>query len=117
MSWTELETAARGTVRLVAAVFDLEPETFLRPNKGRPEHVHARQVVMYLLRTEGGFDQALIGRALGGRHHSTVWHAVQRVERLRDDEALDAAITALQAMYRELRAASECVPEVLREAA
>lgn len=115
--WSDLNMAVRGTSRLVAAVFDLEPAAFLAPTKGRPEHVHARQVVMYLLRTEGGFDQDMIGSAMGGRHHSTVWHAVQKVERLRDDEALDAAISGLQEMYRALSAASERVPDALKEAA
>lgn len=62
---------------------------------------YARHLVMYLLRELGRQPLSDIGRLLGGRDHSTVIHAVQRIaqevacipETRRDVEALRSALT------------------------
>ncbi len=62
---------------------------------------YARHLVMYLLRELGRQPLSDIGRLLGGRDHSTVIHAVQRIanelqvvpETRRDVEALRASLT------------------------
>ncbi len=41
-----------------------------------------RQILMYLLRTELGLPLQEVGRVAGGRDHSTVIHAVDRITRL-----------------------------------
>src|SRR5262249_32151007 len=43
-----------------------------------------RQVAMYLAKHVGGWSTTRIGRFYNGRDHSTVCHALQRIERLRD---------------------------------
>ena len=108
----DFATALRCVSRLVAAVFDLEPPTFLGPAKGGPHQVLARQTLIYLLHTEASFDQTEIAEALG-RHHSTVWHAIQVVTALRDDDDIDRAFTLLGEVYRDFRQAQERVPELL----
>lgn len=56
-----------------------------------------RQVAMYLIRDLLGIPLVDIGRAFGGRDHSTVIHSVQKVEELlATDEALRTRIEALR---------------------
>jgi chromosomal replication initiator protein len=43
---------------------------------------HARLVVMHILRNEG-WSLSQIGRALGGRCHTTIMHGVNRADNLR----------------------------------
>ncbi len=57
----------------------------------------ARHVAMYLLREDAGMGLAEIGRALGGRDHSTVLHARNRVADLvRADDGVRAELAALR---------------------
>ncbi len=55
----------------------------LRARDRRPPVVWARQLAMYLARELTGASLPDIGRAFGGRNHTTVLHAVRRV-RARD---------------------------------
>jgi len=58
----------------------------------------SRQVSMYLAKHVGGWSLPKIGRYYNGRHHTTVLHAVRKIERLRQgDEALDALLDVLTA--------------------
>jgi len=45
-----------------------------------------RQVAMYLARELTGGSLAEIGRAFGGKHHTTVLHSIQKIERLRPQD-------------------------------
>lgn len=47
--------------------------------------VYARQVLMFLLRSELALPLEQIGHILGGRDHSTVIHGVSKIETLRTD--------------------------------
>lgn len=110
----DLEPELRRAARLVAAAFDMDPVDFLGPGKGPPAFVHARQVVAYLLSMEGGFDQKHVATAMG-RHHSTVWHAVQKIEALREEGEMDRGMASLGEMYRTLREASGRVCDAMCE--
>lgn len=56
----------------------------------------SRQISMYLAKHVGGWSMVKIGRFYNGRHHTTVLHAIQKVQRLRsDDESIDALIEVL----------------------
>jgi hypothetical protein len=58
----------------------------------------SRQVAMYLAKNVGGWSTIRIGRFYNGRHHTTVLHAIAKIERLRQtDETLDALIEVLTA--------------------
>ena len=64
----------------VCAYFDVDQDVL----KGRLRDKHtalARQVAMYLLREEGNLPFAAIGHVLGGKDHSTVMHACQRISK------------------------------------
>jgi Bacterial dnaA protein helix-turn-helix len=56
----------------------------------------SRQVSMYLAKNVGGWSTTRIGRFYNGRHHTTVLHAIEKIERLRQtDESLDALIEVI----------------------
>jgi len=62
----------------------------------------SRQISMYLAKHVGGWSMVKIGRFYNGRHHTTVLHAIQKVQRLRsEDESIDALIELLIAALRE----------------
>jgi chromosomal replication initiator protein len=46
-----------------------------------------RQVAMYLCRKLTGMSYPEIGRLFNDKHHSTVMHSVEKIERLVDDDA------------------------------
>ncbi len=51
---------------------------------------------MYLAKNVVGWSTTKIGRFYNGRHHTTVLHAIQKIERLRQtDESVDALIEVL----------------------
>ncbi len=69
--------------------------------KGRVPGNHAgpclsRQISMYLAKNVAGWSTTRIGRFYNGRHHTTVLHAIGKIERLRQtDESVDALIEVL----------------------
>lgn len=57
----------------------------------------ARQIAMYLLRTENGLSLPAIGEHLGGRDHSTVSHGVEKIDAdMQNDETLRQIVTRLR---------------------
>ena len=56
----------------------------------------SRQVSMYLAKHVGRWSLSQIGRFYNGRHHTTVLHAIAKIERLRrSDESVYALIEVL----------------------
>jgi hypothetical protein len=59
----------------------------------------SRQVSMYLAKYVGGWSLPKIGRFYNGRHHTTVLHAITKIERLRKtEETFDSLIDVLAAL-------------------
>ncbi|MDQ1469518.1 MAG: hypothetical protein QOJ99_998 [Bryobacterales bacterium] len=51
---------------------------------------------MYLAKHVGGWSMPKIGKFYNGRHHTTVLHAIRKVEQLRrSDDSIDALIEML----------------------
>lgn len=64
------------------------------------EIVRPRQVACYLLRQEAGVSLTQIGQWLGGRDHTTVLHACERIAAsLEEDEVLRREIQSIQGLY------------------
>jgi chromosomal replication initiation ATPase DnaA len=64
----------------------------------QPGSCFSRQVAMYLGKNVAGWSTTRIGRFYNGRHHTTVLHAIAKIERLRQaDETIDALIEVLTA--------------------
>ena len=56
----------------------------------------SRQVSMYLARHVGRWSLSQIGKFYNGRHHTTVLHAITKIEAFRQtDESVDALIEVL----------------------
>ncbi len=87
--------------KLVSTHFDLKPLDLVSTRRARAV-ARPRQIAMYLAKRLTTRSLPEIGRKFGGRDHSTVIHAVRRVEELRDtDRDVDAAVRVL---LRELGA-------------
>lgn len=71
-------TNLRQIMKVVAEFYDLK-ENDLIDRSRKKEIVHPRQVAMYLLREEAKASFPFIGEKLGGRDHTTVMHAVQKI--------------------------------------
>ncbi len=71
----------------VADKFEIKVED-LKSKNNSPKIALPRQVAMYLIKKLTKFPLAEIGEAFGGKHHTTVIHSIEKIERLleRDDE-------------------------------
>lgn len=63
-------------------------QTQLKGPKRDASLVRARQVTMYLLKSELGLTYVEIGNVLGGRDHTTIMHGVEKIEHLVDNKAV-----------------------------
>jgi hypothetical protein len=91
----------RGIWRLSLEQIEATVADHLGPGRvpgNRPGPCFSRQISMYLAKHVGGWSTTRIGRFYNGRHHSTVLHAIAKVERLRRiDESIDALIEVITA--------------------
>jgi chromosomal replication initiator protein len=71
----------RSILEATAATFGFTVEDLCGPNRRRPL-VQARQISMYVFRDLTDFSYPAIAREFGGRDHTTVMHAVEKVTRL-----------------------------------
>ena len=56
----------------------------------------SRQISMYLAKHVGGWSTPQIGRFYNGRHHTTVLYAIEKIERLRNqDPSVDALLEVI----------------------
>jgi len=87
-------------VHVVARMFGLSPEKLLSRDRSR-EVALPRQIVMYLLREEANVSLPQIGEALGGRDHTTVMYACDKVADLleRDDRLRRQLIQIREQLY------------------
>lgn len=82
--------------RHVAEYFNLRLSELLSARRARVV-ARPRQVAMYLAKNLTSKSLPEIGRKFGGRDHTTVMHAVKRIEELREiDSTLDEDIAHLQ---------------------
>ena len=64
--------------------------------------VFSRQIAMYLAEHVGGWSTTQIGRFYNGRDHSTVCHAIRKVELLRtSDPRIEALLEMLQVAIKD----------------
>ena len=81
--------------KLVASTYKLTNEELLSKNNAR-QISHPRQVAMYLCKHLTKHSYPEIGRAFGGKHHTTVMHSVEKIEaQVTTDETLQRLISEL----------------------
>ena len=81
--------------KLVSQHFELKPLDLISARRARAV-ARPRQIAMYLAKRLTTRSLPEIGRKFGGRDHSTVIHAVRRIEELRDSDGdIDGAVRVL----------------------
>ena len=81
--------------KLVASTYKLTSEELISKNNAR-QISHPRQIAMYLCKHLTKHSYPEIGRAFGGKHHTTVIHSVEKIEALvATDETLQRLISEL----------------------
>jgi len=94
-------------VDLVARKFNLTAEKLLGRDRTK-DVAFPRQIAMYLLREESKISFPQIGEVLGGRDHSTVMSAIEKIkEQIKHgDQRLEKDIASLkQQLYEQAAAA------------
>lgn len=85
----------------VANSYNLSTQQLIGPKRTKTIAL-PRQIAMYLSRTMTASSLVEIGRSFGGRDHSTVLHAVDKIERLQgDDTTIKMSIERLQNQIEE----------------
>ncbi len=80
----------------VAQFYNLETEDLLSPRRSK-DIATARQMVMYLAREETGASLPQIGRALGGRDHTTVLYGYEKIRaQMEEDSQLRRQMLAIR---------------------
>jgi chromosomal replication initiator protein len=73
-------------LRAVADKFQLQPSQ-LKQKTNAQQIAYPRQVAMYLIKELTQSSLPEIGRMFGGKHHTTVLHSVQKIDKLRQRDA------------------------------
>ncbi|MBI4096300.1 MAG: chromosomal replication initiator protein DnaA [Candidatus Levybacteria bacterium] len=68
-------------IKNICSYYDIK-ETLIKGQKRSASIVKARQIAMYVLKSELSLSYAEIGNILGGRDHTTIMHGVEKIERL-----------------------------------
>lgn len=67
-------------IKTVATFYEIEEQNLFEKSR-KKEHVLPRQVAMYLLREDFNGSYPFIGQKFGGRDHTTVIHAYEKISR------------------------------------
>ena len=82
----ERRVSIEAIVKTVSEKFSLTPAQ-LRMKSNTRQIAYPRQVAMYLVKELTAASLPEIGRAFGGKHHTTVLHSVQKIEQLRHKDS------------------------------
>lgn len=91
----ERRVSIDAVVRVVADRFGLQPSQLKQRTNAR-QIAFPRQVAMYIAKDITAASLPEIGRYFGGKHHTTVLHSIQKIEKERaKDQALNALIQSV----------------------
>ena len=86
---------AEDVERRVASQYGLKPSE-LKSKSNSPRFSFPRQIAMYLMKKLTRMSLPDIGRQFGGKHHTTVMHAINKIETKRvKDKEFDRQIDVL----------------------
>lgn len=94
----------RALIQSVALVFEIEARELETATRGKAPIARARQVAMYIARIGWCMTLTDVGR-LFGRDRTTVAHACEAIEDLRDDPSFDRRLELLEKALNTLTAA------------
>jgi chromosomal replication initiator protein len=91
----ERRISIESIVKAVAEKFSLQPSQ-LKQKTNEQKIVLPRQIAMYLAKELTSASLPEIGRAFGGKHHTTVLHSINKIDQLRQrDQDLNSLIHRL----------------------
>jgi chromosomal replication initiator protein len=97
---TSRNTSLKDILKAVASFYKVEEKSILEKNR-KQEIVKPRQVLMYILREYFDYSLSNIGQKLGGRDHTTVIHACDKVKlELVSNQVLFDEINQIKSMLR-----------------
>jgi chromosomal replication initiator protein len=73
--------SAKKIIEVVADFYNVSPEDLLKQSR-KKEYVNPRQIAMFIIRRELETSLPSIGEFFGGRDHTTVIHAIDKIERI-----------------------------------
>ncbi len=92
--------SAEDIINATAAAYGFSPDDLRSPSRRQPL-VLSRQVAMYVCREQTDLSLPKIGALFGGRDHTTVMHAIEKVKRLLlTDHQVFERVTALSQQLR-----------------
>lgn len=83
---TDRRITIEAVIKAVAEKFSLLPAQ-LKMKSNERKIAYPRQIAMYLAKELTHSSLPEIGRAFGGKHHTTVLHSIQKIEALREKDA------------------------------
>lgn len=83
---SERRISMESVLRAVADHFNLTPAQVKQKSNSR-QIAYPRQIAMYLIKDLTQASLPEIGRMFAGKHHTTVLHSVQKIEKLRAEDA------------------------------
>jgi chromosomal replication initiator protein len=86
---------AKKIMETVASFYNVSYDDLTRQSR-RKEYVKPRQIAMFLIRKELETSLPSIGEFFGGRDHTTVMHAIDKIDKLvKDNENLKQELAAI----------------------
>ncbi len=73
--------SAKKIIEVVSDFYNVTPEDLLKQSR-KKEYVNPRQIAMYIIRKELETSLPSIGEFFGGRDHTTVIHAIDKIDRI-----------------------------------
>ena len=90
----------KDVVKVISNFYNLEDELLYQKTR-RKEIVHARQVVMYILREDFSVSYPLIGQKIGGKDHTTVIHSCIKIkEELKTNPVLVQELDQIRVLFK-----------------
>lgn len=88
----------KDVMRIVAEFYNIDERNLFEKTR-RKEVVKPRQVIMYLLREDFNTSYPYIGQKLGGRDHTTVIHACEKIkEDIKNDTMLEQELNSIRSL-------------------
>ncbi len=78
--------SAKKVIEVVSDFYNVTTEDLLKQSR-KKEYVNPRQIAMYIIRKELETSLPSIGEFFGGRDHTTVIHAIDKIERVMKEKA------------------------------
>jgi len=101
ISTPKKKTNLKNIIKAVAEFYDISVDDLVNRSR-KKELVHPRQITMYLIREELNNSYPYIGEKLGGRDHTTVMYACQKINKeIKDNQSLQEEINLIkERMYK-----------------